>query len=456
MDYFTSIPLTSAGRPVLLEEEVEVKVVDNVETVLIHPNGHLEHLFPPAVLILTNLRLLLVLSQSQQPPPPPPPPPPAPPAPPSSYGILLQTIQSIENNSGLFKRSTRVKVNFHHRKTMKDLTFRFIGGEKDDFLLQIERALTRKSWEKILPPTPTPTPPAADTSTIPGGSGVTTLTTTTTSTTSSTTVSDEVGKGFSVRNAGVSGIIRKQEKSLESVDQLTKSALSDLDALMNRAREVISVVQRYAAYVTAEKEGEEEEGMNSETASSLTTETNEMENILQSIGIISPITKSTAGRQYHNQLARQIADLLLIDHRLERLGGLVTLPDLYCLINRARGTSLVSPDDLLAASKRMERLQLGMHLRIFNSGVKVIQLDSFSDQAAAQRLADRLLSIESYRMKGATAMDIAQLLGVSVVVAKEVVRRAEEVQLIVRDDGPQGLYYYPNLFPQFLASSGLL
>eukprot|EP01039_Chlorochromonas_danica_P007572 gene7573-8372_t len=398
MDYFTSIPLTSAGRPVLLEEEVEVKVVDNVETVLIHPNGHLEHLFPPAVLILTNLRLLLVLSQSQQPPPPPPPPPPAPPAPPSSYGILLQTIQSIENNSGLFKRSTRVKVNFHHRKTMKDLTFRFIGGEKDDFLLQIERALTRKSWEKILPPTPTPTPPAADTSTIPGGS----------------------------------------------------------DALMNRAREVISVVQRYAAYVTAEKEGEEEEGMNSETASSLTTETNEMENILQSIGIISPITKSTAGRQYHNQLARQIADLLLIDHRLERLGGLVTLPDLYCLINRARGTSLVSPDDLLAASKRMERLQLGMHLRIFNSGVKVIQLDSFSDQAAAQRLADRLLSIESYRMKGATAMDIAQLLGVSVVVAKEVVRRAEEVQLIVRDDGPQGLYYYPNLFPQFLASSGLL
>lgn len=422
MDYFTSITLTSAGRPVLLDEEVEIKVVDNVETVLIHPNGHLEHLFPPAVLILTNLRLLLVLlshtSQS-----------------PLSYGILLQSIQSLENNAGLFKRSTRVKVNFHQRKTMKELTFRFLGGEKEDFLLQIERALARKSWEKILPPPP---PPSAA---IPGST--TAGNTTTTSSTTSTATSDEVGKGFSVRNAGVGGIIRKQEKSLESVDQLTKSALSDLDALMNRAREVISVVQRYAAYVA--------EDAGNETAS-LNTETNEMENILQSIGIVSPITKSTAGRQYHDQLARQIADLLLIDRRLERLGGLVTLPDLYCLINRARGTSLVSPDDLLAASKRMERLQLGMHLRVFNSGVKVVQLDSFSDQAAAQRLADRLLSTEIYRTKGATAMEIAGLLGVSVVVAKEVIRRAEEVQLIVRDDGPQGLYYYPNLFPQFLAS----
>jgi ESCRT-II complex subunit VPS36 len=41
----------------------------------------------------------------------------------------------------------------------------------------------------------------------------------------------------------------------------------------------------------------------------------------------------------------QLADFLR--GPLERAGGMMTLPDVYCLFNRARGTELVSPDDLL-------------------------------------------------------------------------------------------------------------
>lgn len=43
--------------------------------------------------------------------------------------------------------------------------------------------------------------------------------------------------------------------------------------------------------------------------------------------------------------ALQLADFLR--PRLERSGGLLPMPDAYCLFNRARGTELVSPDDLL-------------------------------------------------------------------------------------------------------------
>ena len=51
---------------------------------------------------------------------------------------------------------------------------------------------------------------------------------------------------------------------------------------------------------------------------------------------------------------------MLHDHdRIQRLGGAVSLTDLYCLYNRARGTELVSPDDLLEAVKLMESLRLG-------------------------------------------------------------------------------------------------
>jgi EAP30/Vps36 family len=41
----------------------------------------------------------------------------------------------------------------------------------------------------------------------------------------------------------------------------------------------------------------------------------------------------------------QLADFLRVP--LERAGGMMTLPDVYCLFNRARGTELISPDDLL-------------------------------------------------------------------------------------------------------------
>ena len=41
----------------------------------------------------------------------------------------------------------------------------------------------------------------------------------------------------------------------------------------------------------------------------------------------------------------QLADFLTA--RVERAGGMMALPDVYCLFNRARGTELISPDDLL-------------------------------------------------------------------------------------------------------------
>jgi len=41
----------------------------------------------------------------------------------------------------------------------------------------------------------------------------------------------------------------RQDDVIKSTDSLTKSALSDLSSLMDRAREVVAVVQRYSAYV---------------------------------------------------------------------------------------------------------------------------------------------------------------------------------------------------------------
>jgi len=73
----------------------------------------------------------------------------------------------------------------------------------------------------------------------------------------------------------------------------------------------------------------------------------------------------------------QLADFLR--PRMAKAGGIITLADVYCLFNRARGTELISPDDLLQAVGLFPSHQAGMHARTFPSGVVVVQSDSHDD-----------------------------------------------------------------------------
>jgi ESCRT-II complex subunit VPS36 len=68
---------------------------------------------------------------------------------------------------------------------------------------------------------------------------------------------------------------------------------------------------------------------------------------LIAMGITSPVTRASAGVRFQQELARQLADFLAAP--LAKAGGVMMLPDVYCLFNRARGTELVSPDDLIQA-----------------------------------------------------------------------------------------------------------
>ena len=129
---------------------------------------------------------------------------------------------------------------------------------------------------------------------------------------------------------------------------------------MKRAKEMATIVQRYAYYAGERGEGDSC-SERSETTSEM-GEVTEINAILQSIGITSPVTKFSAGRLYHQQLARQLADYLHESNRLSRLGGMITLTDIYCVFNRARGTELVSPDDFLRSAEMIGTLGVGISL----------------------------------------------------------------------------------------------
>ena len=99
---------------------------------------------------------------------------------------------------------------------------------------------------------------------------------------------------------------------------------------------------------------------------------------------------------------------------LRRNGDMLLLTDIYCMYNRARGTDLVSPDDVLAACKQLQRLRLGMKLRVFSSGVMVVQSDSHDPAAVVARLM-KLLKSREYL----DAAFLARTWRVSVPVAEE-------------------------------------
>ena len=60
------------------------------------------------------------------------------------------------------------------------------------------------------------------------------------------------------------------------------------------------------------------------------------------------VSKDTSGKKnFHVALAQEIESFLATI--IDKFGGVVGLIDLYCMYNRARGTDLISPDDLSIA-----------------------------------------------------------------------------------------------------------
>ena len=66
----------------------------------------------------------------------------------------------------------------------------------------------------------------------------------------------------------------------------------------------------------------------------------------------------------------------------------MTLTDVYCRVNRARGLELLSPEDLLNASRQLTTLSLPIVLRVFDSGVMVLQSRSHDDNAIVDVIAE--------------------------------------------------------------------
>uniref|UniRef100_A0A8C2IU47 Vacuolar protein-sorting-associated protein 36 n=1 Tax=Cyprinus carpio TaxID=7962 RepID=A0A8C2IU47_CYPCA len=284
----------------------------------------------------------------------------------------------------------------HSKYSFIELSFKEHG--QIEFYRRLTEEMTQKRWENTPVSQPIPTGP----------------------------------KAGRTRAVGIVGIERKLEEKRKETDKNISEFIS-LDPanhyLSLQAKEMVELSKSIANKIK-DKQGDITED-----------ETIRFKSYLLSMGIANPVTREThgSGTQYHIQLAKQLGDMLQAP--LEERGGMMALTEVYCLVNRARGMELLSPEDLVNACKMFESLKLPLRLRVFDSGVMVVQLQSHSEE---EMIASALDNVSD---KGSlTAEEFAKLLGLSVLLAKERLLLAEKMGHLCRDDSVEGLRFYPNLF----------
>nr|CAB3267639.1 vacuolar protein-sorting-associated protein 36-like [Phallusia mammillata] len=326
--------------------------------------------------------------------------------------VPLCLVVFCEKQSGGIGRSAKLSVHLQaaqanrtpgpvSRSRYDYVRFSFKNGGESEFHTKLQSAMQTKEWEK------------------------------TSSQATSSPVSKSSAKTGPIRASGIVGIERKIEENRRVTDKNISVAFQDLTKLMEKAKEMVSLSSNIANKIK-DKKGDITDD-----------ETVKFKSYLLSLGIPNPVTKEThgSGTHYHMQLAHEIASLL--KQPLEENAGIMLLSDAYCRINRARGMELLSPEDLLNACRMLDNLKLHMKLREFETGVLVLQLDSHSDEKVISQTTELVDDSKSL-----SAQELANLVSVSVLLAKERLLLAERAGKLCRDDSDEGLRFYPNLFAQ--------
>ncbi|KAI9209401.1 EAP30/Vps36 family-domain-containing protein [Polychytrium aggregatum] len=275
----------------------------------------------------------------------------------------------------------------------------FRKGGSREFYGHIKDSLSRKAWEKQQASNPTPSL----------GTKIT---------------ASSVG--------GITGIIKNVNESKQIVDDSMTEAFRDMTRLMEKAAAMVELTKAISERLSSSS------GF---IASDDNVDLVAFRSYLVDLGIQNPVTKDIVGDSYIKELAFEIAGFL--QKVLPKYGGMLSLADLYCLYNRARGgTALISPEDLNKACSSFEAHLLPFVLRKFDSGLLAVHSRQFTDRMGAEQV-HRWIQESAH---GLTATELALRHGMSPILVKEQLLAAEKQGLVCRDDTIEGIRFYSNVF----------
>lgn len=236
--------------------------------------------------------------------------------------------------------------------------------------------------------------------------------------------------------AGLSRIEIRQKQRLDDADRNISEAFQDLNQLMIMAQAMTKLSKSIASKI---------EGHGSQVT---TDETIQFKSHLMELGIKHQIDIGLASKSsyssnvdYYKDLARQISAIVtsvMSNRKQEQL----TLSDVYCCFNRARGMDLVSPDDILNACKQLEQLpEPKLRLFKYKSGLLVVQNQSCDNEELLNKTVELV-----ERAGSLTPLQLSARLMVSMQLARQRLEEAESVGKLCRDESLEGLKFYPNKF----------
>jgi ESCRT-II complex subunit VPS36 len=237
---------------------------------------------------------------------------------------------------------------------------------------------------------------------------------------------------------GVDAILSRTTARHQQAATVTDQAFTgDAETLLQEAAALVQIIHKYVATLDKHEKADGDENNDTERLASM----------LKDMGMASALSKADyKGREdaYYSQLARELADFL----RPKLKNTMMTLTDVYCLYNRARGSNLLSPEDLLHAIDHMERLSLGLSHRVFpTTGLRVLQDAALDDDQLSKRLQE---FAETKTTAGITEIESSRRLHVSVLLAHEQLLAAERGGYLVRDETTESIRFFPNRFNEWV------
>lgn len=177
---------------------------------------------------------------------------------------------------------------------------------------------------------------------------------------------------------GIVGIERSLQERQKQTDENITLAFKDLSKLMTMAKDMVAISKVISSKIR-ERNGDISED-----------ETVRFKSYLMSLGIDDPVTRDNAqsNSEYFRLLAQQICEMLL--DPITEAGGMMSMADVYCRVNRARGLELLSPEDLLNACHSLDG---PIRLRTFPSGAMVLQLETHSDETVSAETLEEVILI---------------------------------------------------------------
>lgn len=236
--------------------------------------------------------------------------------------------------------------------------------------------------------------------------------------------------------AGIGRIETKLKNKYEATDKNISVAFQDLKQLIGMAQEMTKLSKSIASKI-------KEHGSQVTTDETILFKSHLLElGIEQQIDMgMSSKSSYSSSSKYYEDLAGQISSIIRPVMEKKRQDQL-TLSDVYCCFNRARGLDLVSPDDILNACRQMQNIpELQLKMVQYKSGLLVIQNQLCDNE---QILEKTMILIEQANCL--TPLKLAARQSIPVQLARQRLLEAEEAGRLCRDESLEGLKFYANKF----------